>query len=437
MAESNRIALSLAGLHLADRVSRKDFRFLIDSTPFVCDRFQAAFLSPRVAQALLTDPTTDEFLLDHPHSDSFDILSHLICGDSVVIDDSNLDIFSALIEDLANAELSNSVLKFIENQEKLNVSNCISRFQLKSRLGLDIDRERDFIASTISDLSVDDVRGLDLMTMSTILQSDSLRILNEDWLLEFILQLGADHLKLLGDVRFEYLSLASIDLFFEQIHPTDVDDRIWHQLWVRFRSSMVFNLKEIAWNRCTGYAVRSPETPWSGLICHLTELCGGNVHDGGFVDVTSSSTSTSSNHCSAVVNHGTTDFWSTKDVKGSWIKLDFKQRLVSLTHYALTSADRDYDHPLQWTLDASKDGYQWTVLDRQVTADLKGRSHAKIFPCAEGAAPGKFWRYIRLSQTSANSTNNHVLQLEAVEVFGSIVHAASIGFVPHLNAPRQ
>jgi hypothetical protein len=71
---------------------------------------------------------------------------------------------------------------------------------------------------------------LDVCVLKDILKFDSLRIENEDWLLESIFELGSQYFELFGSVRFEYLNSSSIDLFFENVCFEDIDSLIWHQL---------------------------------------------------------------------------------------------------------------------------------------------------------------------------------------------------------------
>jgi hypothetical protein len=434
MAKEANFAWSPNGLRLAEQISRKDFRFVCGSDALSCDRFQAASISPRIANLLSSDPTIDEFSISPADSRTFAVLSNLISGESLAIDDGNVEAFTTLIESLGNIVLSASVFEFIEAGEELSVSNCASRIEQKSRLGLTIARERDLICTHLSEFSVDDLRGLDLEFIRGILQSDSIRIESEDWLFHFVLELGQSHLTLLGDVRFEYLSSSSIDEFFERIDFDELDSRIWQQLWNRCLHPIFYGPKEIQWNRFIGLVKRSPDAPWSGLIFHLTEFCGGNVHENGLVNITSSGDR--SNHCWDLVNREWNDFWFTNNAANSWVQFDFKDRVVSLSHYTLKS-DGDSGHPLlQWKLEGSADGSSWTVLDRRNTQDLNGNYVTKVSSCGEMSSQGHFYRYLRLTQTGKNSSNDDHLLLSEIEFFGSMVNCSSIGGLCH-QTPSQ
>jgi hypothetical protein len=344
MTRTARFALSTKGLELADRMSRHDFRFVSGSESFICDRFQAIFISPRIGKLILNDTTVDEFTIEHTDSRSFEFVRKLICGSEIEIGDENIEILKGLIENLDNLELSDSVISFVEEQEEQNISNCLSRLKRRLLLGIGICLDIDFIASHISAFTVKEIRELEFDTMKDILNSKSLQIENEDWLFHFIDNLGPLYSKLFGCVRFEYLSTTSIDHFFEHFCFDEMNTEILEQMRLRMRHPIVYQRNELPFHRFTNFHVnRSPESPWSRLIAHLTELRGGNVHEKGFVEITSSSTGR--NQCWDVVNYSSKSHWHTQNGLNGWIQFDFKDRIVSVTHHALKSREEERGCP--------------------------------------------------------------------------------------------
>jgi hypothetical protein len=91
------------------------------SDVFVCDRLQAAFISPLIANLLTIDPTLDEFSLNCSDSRSFQMIHQLIVGCSLIVDENNIDIFTCLIENLDNHEISEIFIEFTETDESLNI----------------------------------------------------------------------------------------------------------------------------------------------------------------------------------------------------------------------------------------------------------------------------------------------------------------------------
>jgi hypothetical protein len=85
------------------------------------------------------------------------ILSKSICGDSAAITQENSEMFLGLIVNLGNAELSESVLGFIDKRDELKVSNCISRIKPGLQLGVGIGSESYIIGSHISEIAIEEL----------------------------------------------------------------------------------------------------------------------------------------------------------------------------------------------------------------------------------------------------------------------------------------
>jgi hypothetical protein len=377
------------------------------------------FVSPRIAKLVEVDCTIDEFLLDHGGSTSFETLEHLISGDSIHLDENSATMLLDLTDDLGNSELNEFVLHFVQNEIKLTVSNWKSRLKMKMRLNVTIDEESEFIAMHISEIDIDDIRDCDIDSFENVLQQQSLRIPNEDWLLKYMLELGSAYSGLMGYVHFEFLSRESIDLFFEKISISELNDHIWEGMKNRMRHPLLYNREELLSSRLSKPATREPDSPWLGLISCLAEFCVGNVHEKGIIEITCSSSQY--NHCWNVVDYNGNGFWHTTNLPQSWIQFDFKEWIVSLTHYSLKSDGCGGNHLLQWELIGSKDGNTWVVLDREQTNDLNGNYTTKIFSCNANGPRADFYRYIRLQQTGKNSYGDDYLMLAKIEFFGSMM----------------
>ncbi|QWF85007.1 GH92 family glycosyl hydrolase [Amycolatopsis sp. CA-230715] len=93
---------------------------------------------------------------------------------------------------------------------------------------------------------------------------------------------------------------------------------------------------------------------------------------------------------------GSTDTkWLAKAPTG-WAQFAFAEP-VSLTHYALTSAnDFDKRDPKDWTLQGSSDGTTWTALDKQTGQNFDKRFQTKEFKLPKPVS----YRYYRLDVTA-------------------------------------
>jgi hypothetical protein len=426
------LRLSLKTLQTAARIARNDFTFAIGSDRFHCDRFQAAFLSPLIATALSADPTVDEFVINIPSPDSvpdtdvnFDstsafasnsiaALERLICGEMVQLSESQISQMERLYEFLGNAELNEQVIDFSTKGEELTVSNSLLQYHKKSRFDLSVTSESAFIASHFSEFKSVDLRRLNVSELEAIANSETLTIESGDWFLDLILDLGSDYRNLVSSVRFEFLSSFSINRFFDSISYSDVDERLWLKVMNRARHEIVYNADDIPLQRFIG-CFRSTDSPFSGLIDHLTKVCGGNVHERAVIEITCSSTQY--NKCWQVADHSWNDYWFTNGVANSWIQFDFKNRKVSLTHYTLKS-DGGGCHLLEWTIAGSHDGASWDPIDCRKTQELNGNYITKTFALSASSTGTRFYRYIRLTQTAKNSNGDNFLQLTGVEFFG-------------------
>ena len=88
------------------------------------------------------------------------------------------------------------------------------------------------------------------------------------------------------------------------------------------------------------------------------------------------------------------------DKPNSWISFDFKDRAIYLTKYSLKTVS--WTRPLQWVIEGSNNGSNWTELDRRNAEDKGGNDSSFLF--------------LELRQTGRN---NH-LYFSKIEFFGTV-----------------
>jgi hypothetical protein len=200
------IGLTAAGLDRASEISRKDFAIMIGSNTLTCDRFQAAFLSPRVSRALVADPTVDRFVIDVPEctemygsgdSDLLSLLENLISGHGIIVGERDLKRLLSISQFLENGELSEALFSKGIGGGELSVSNCIERFFLRSALGVSVDAEIDFIASHFYEIGLDCLSVLTPCAIERILEHENLCVDSEDSLFDIVEGLGCEYVELL------------------------------------------------------------------------------------------------------------------------------------------------------------------------------------------------------------------------------------------------
>jgi hypothetical protein len=162
-----------------------------------------------------------------------------------------------------------------------------------------------------------------------------------------------------------------------------------------------------------------------GIIAFLTQQCGGNVHALGVVSVTGSATLDGGSDYAPenVANIGTGQAFisrSSLGKEGNWVCYDFKNRRVIPTHYTVRSHDdpAGREHLKSWVVQASVDGKSWQEIDSKTNnSKLNGFRNTCTFP----VSPAGPCRYIRLVLTGKDHRDDFILQIEAWEIFGTLI----------------
>jgi hypothetical protein len=351
------------------------------------------------------------------------MLTAFLRGESFTLTDENLSSVWCLCHGLGNTELFEQVIDFSQSHDQLSTSNCISRVHVKSTWDVSIDSELDFISSHFYEFAVDSLGKLTVAELENILERDSLHISTEDDLLATIRSLGGDYSSLVKCVKLDFLSPEAAQLFLSELPHPEIDERLWSNVCRRASHRLGFDDREIPSNRYL-VIVRSPGSPFCGLIHRLTEMCGGNVHERGEVDITCSGNGY--NSCHQVAGEWSS-WWHTTNAEVAWLQFDFKERRICVSHYALRSGGDGGWHMLEWTVEGSQDGFTWDPLDSRKTTELKGTFNAAVFACPATASQ-RFYRYVRLTRKGTDSNGSKYLRLSRVEFFGLLMERPPVKF---------
>jgi hypothetical protein len=134
-------------------VEDSNFVIVCGSDEIRSTKFRAAFISPRTNELLPSDPTIDRFILEKiPRESSKSArpasqLRELLRSGRLCINESSLESFRVLFENLDLPELMESLLEFDFSRSELDSSKDISRFEMKSDHRVDNSVEKSFIAS--------------------------------------------------------------------------------------------------------------------------------------------------------------------------------------------------------------------------------------------------------------------------------------------------
>jgi hypothetical protein len=408
---SKKVQLSSAGIARSIDLEEPTFSIWICRKEYRIPRFQASFFSPHIHRQLMDDPTLTQFVVDNVSvsDDCIQNLFDLMNGKRITVHSSNFDGLRHLAIALGHHELEGELVDVILSGTPLDMSNIAVRWALKSSYARSISDEVQFIASNIENFSAEDLSGIQNDGLEEILSSDKLNLPNEDWLVKMIHELGSEYFWLLRYVECKYLSYEGVDEYVDMIDPTLIDAPVWQHICNRLRCGVAAE-KSVD-------VITYGSAKWSGILRHLKQICGGNVHQNGIVMITSSGDGSSC--CYQVADEGWNGSWWSSGIQNSWISFDFKDRSVSPTHYTINSGNSGY-YLRNWDLEGSNDNSTWQQLDQQNgTSVLNGVSQIHTFTIPESSNL-PFFRYIRLRQTNTDIYGDHYLSMSGFEIFGKL-----------------
>lgn len=277
----------------------------------------------------------------------------------------------------------------------------------------------------------------------SIISNEHLKIENEDSLLDFIQEIFSksnedeenqstnSYATFLEQISIEKLSDDKFRELILCLKPMNLTNDLWHNICKRFMtnhsSSSESDTSRYYKNPCKQFLYDgNDQNQFKGIIRHLTNECGGNVHEKGVVKVTESSVYDSCYHAFNLVDlDNLYSRFLSKSENDSWAQYDFVERKVKPTHYSIRSrpnSKRDW-HPKGWVVEGSNTGQNdWKVLDwRSEVSSLDAPSASSTFNIQQKLGNDEFYRYIRIRQTEENTNGNYIFAFSALEIFGYII----------------
>jgi hypothetical protein len=290
---------------------------------------------------------------------------------------------------------------------------------MKVGCGVNIGAELKFVASHFYELNERELGGVTPDLLEAVLSHSDLLLIDEDSLLNFILSREEEFSALLGYVECQFLSVSSIDQFLSKVTKENVDSVIWSSICRRLQWESVddkANCGRFASIKYEEFVVTKGQE-FNGILNELTKKCGGNVHEKGIVNITSSGDAY--NKCWQLVNHGWTDSYISQNTTSPWVCFDFKDSQIAVRSYSVKSALGRMRFPVSWVIEGSNDQYEWVIIDQRHTKELVGSGMVKNFPCPGGHLP-EFFRFVRIRQIGRNSSDDDYLILTGIEFFGVV-----------------
>jgi hypothetical protein len=426
--------LTAKGLkNVAGETFPNDFTFTVGSATYFCSSFVACFLSPKIATIRRCDPTIASYAVEtKDETNEFRSVLSLGEGSSLVLQQSMKKFLLNISTELENTELYELVLNSFDG--KLEGEDVEAVLNEKFRRGLNCEKELSDLASHFWENGTRIIHKFSSELLCGIMKSGGLVIESEDWLFEQVLNVIEDDptkFCLFEFVYFELVSCENLKRFVSL--SSDCLCLINSAIWTRLCNRLALPIGSRATDEIrskVGNRYKEPRqafpfrvgSPFEGIFAHLSSKCGGNVHDKGIVDISSSSAYSDGWKGKFVVDFNSSQQFCSGGQPGSWICFDFKNMKVLATQYSIKSrsdAGPGGLHPKSWVIEVSDDKNSWSVVDEKVgNGDLNGLGSVKTFK----VDTPKAGQYLRMRQTGLNHCNSHYFSFGKIELFGNLVN---------------
>lgn len=424
----------------------KNFTFIVNGKKYSTNRIVADILSPKIRRLHFSDESIDEFYINtvnikENHFPDFLNLSNL---DNIHLDSTLKAEFSTYFYQLGNID------EYIRIQSEclnsINIENCVSILQTLYEIyscnlgGIDCQQKNianiiSFISMHFSEISKEEIKELPLEIIEEIISRETLKITDEDLLLDFLIDLyesNSSSSYLFSKVLFDNLSVSKFNEFIKIFNINDLNSELWTSICSRLGQT---NSKENKQGEASKKIKRPhknfPSTnnyEFNGILWHLTNLSGGNVHDNGTVNITSNSINNILNrHPKNLVDFNRNNFYQSNGDPDTYIQFDFMDKPVQISSYTIKShfnGPNEAGHLRNWVVEVSKDFYEWEEIDRRTNdSTLNGSNKTANFQVSKKL--NDFYRYVRLRQTGYSwigypSFNRYYTYFNSIEFFGKL-----------------
>jgi hypothetical protein len=401
------------------------FSFIVDGTSYDTTNLIADFLSMRVAHLHSSHPKLHVFEveLSDPRQ-CFRAFLDLAAGGLIQITDANHRQFLAFASILENPELYLFLLTHYP--EDLTLDNSLERLAKLDAMELPLAEPAAFVAAHLFEYGPDALSRLPFSSLRAILESDALnRDKQEDIfsIIESSSKSNPQNYELFEYIEFDRLSVATIGRFLNLSTSLKSSIEFSSGVWRALSRRLLIEgppgpsdgtRSVLGQPRVVDY---HPSTPLNGIIAYLATKCDGNVQQMGIVKVTSSSHYSCREPTNVVALTDESYFYSNNE-PNQWLAYEFITIAVLPKGYSIRTRQFGGGCHLQsWVLEASRNGADWTEVDRRVDAkDLDETGVCRYFAVGHPIPA----RFVRLRQIGPNSNGNHHMTLSRFELFGEI-----------------
>lgn len=425
-------------LNVPLNIYHDNFTFIVNGEKYTTSKLIADLISSKIAKIHMIDPSIDEYEFDTVSKGDFSIFLKLIDFEHKSFDDNEAEFIFEIID-----LLDSSMINIDQFETPITIENAINLIKIYEK-ARSCNRQyyevlNGFIAKHFHKLletSHEKLSTLRYETLESILSSKQLVIRNEDQLLDFINELYRDnksYATLYDHVIFSNASQQSIQNFISQFDIDDITTSIWHQLCARLEQKcnidnlisgryLPDDLVTESEEKVTTFQVNND---LQGIISHIKNNSKSKIEEE--IDFTASSIAQSEFYSSFVYSPKYVAYYddnkkrfSSKNIEGSWICIDFKDRLVSPTGYTIraSSGRGKFCRPKNWIFEGSMNQNDWETIDKQTDCLALNRNGFMHTFAVTAKVPS--YRYLRIRSTGPDTEGNHILAIESLEIYGEL-----------------
>lgn len=426
-----------------------NFTIIVNNKKYQISRIVADLISPHIRKLHFVDESINEFSFttknDTKH-DYFQDFLNLVSFEETKIDPDHQTHYSEYFYQLGNLnEYFRLQTKFVS---EINSDNAVDRLlsisnitEIDPEIKIDeksIQQLIDFISENFENVNKDRLKLLKLEFLEEIIENEKLRINDEDSLMNFILSLYEDDRSysfLFESVLFFNISKDTLEKFINEFDIEDLNHIIWQSICnILIRPNI--NTKKFA-KRYTNskgnvskdflkFIYQQGENEFKGIMNHLNEETGSNIHDNGTIEITSNSIGSDDidYHPKNIIDYHSNNFYYSKDIDNTFICFDFIDKLVQLSSYLVKSFGNtaNFQHLRNWVIEGSMNGDDWQIIDRHDNDPTLNGSHI-VHSFDINDEKNDFYRFIRLRQIGnswCHFGNHNLLALDSIEFYGKL-----------------
>ncbi|KAK8857517.1 hypothetical protein M9Y10_015922 [Tritrichomonas musculus] len=416
-----------------------DFTFIVNNKRYETNRYVADILSPIIRKYHFQDATFDEFTIstkDRPQYrdskiDYFQDFLQLVNFCQTPIDIPHRKHYSDYFLKLGN--IDEYLRLHPDHFDKLSPNNVIDRLIQITEINdkcaeltnlLNVSDVIRFAAEHFEEIPQKKLRELNEDLLSEIISNESLKLNEEDDLLQIILDLckkNPNYSFLFEYVNFNSISEKAFENFIDHFNIEFLNATIWHSICLRFSPNE---------SQMNGLHPRYSEEvvqidfeegrEFTGIMNFLNEKTGGNIHDNGTIEI--SSNSICNNECLPrnLVDYNSDNYYYSNNDEDAEVCFDFKDKKIQLNCYSIKSYNnfRNEANLRNWVVEVSDDAKDWLIVDQH--SDDQTLNDANVVHAFRTSELNDFYRFVRIRQTGQNWQNDFEMIFYYIEFFGKL-----------------